>query len=226
METIAGTEIPYMNVQLLPHNQSLAVYIAGCTSPSSFWVQFTFDFHEFHELQENLNRKMEEWLAKSYFKPQSVQLGETVTIKDGEFWHRGLVTRIKDSRASVTLRDWGRIVTRPIDRVYHLTEEFRTLPWRAIACKLANAQPLHLHKAWRSRGSDLFRGLAEGREGQVWIHPSSDDRTALVDLYVLREGYGYVDIKQEMQAWGYLGCTQNYPEGHPLPCESLDYNEQ
>lgn len=217
-------EISHINIQLLPRSRSLKVYIGECTSPSSFWVQFADDYSEFQTLQENLNKRMEEYLKDSHSTPRRPVTGEAVAIQEGDQWHRGVITRTKSPKFFVFLGDWGRTVTYPVNKTYPLPAEFKTLPWNAVACNLANAQPASLDVTWLRRGSDLFRGLAEGREGLIWIHQSTLNKTALVDLQVLRDGHDYVNVKREMQAWGYLSDAGDWPETRPPAIEPLGYD--
>ena len=64
---------------------------------------------------------------------------DQVAIKEDHSWRRGWIEKYnqKTKMVKICLGDFGRIIWRPVNEIFHLENQFRELPWQAIACGLA-----------------------------------------------------------------------------------------
>lgn len=183
------------------------VRVVRCVSPTLFFVQPRESTYKLQELQVKLNKEMEEHSENLIFRLRRFQTGEVVAVKEKKIWKRGIITHIQGIRASVDLRDWGHSVTRSVFRIYLLKERFCTLPWQTIPCGLAYASPIISTRVWPTQVNELFRILAEHRDGWIKIR-ASGNVTAFVDLEITNPGdFRYTSVRRQMEDLGYLRCT-------------------
>lgn len=194
--------IKSVNTDLLSHGP-LEVRILKIESPSLFWVQLTACRH-FPEILEELNWKMPRRHTWYFLRPDHVKKGLLVTIKDRQRWHRGIVTKVKNFKATVFLGDEGRRVRLDTNRLYSLPPEFHKDRWAAIPCGLRSLRPVDAGTMWSRETTDLFRVLAEGKTGTIRIRKSIGGVAAYVDLTVPRTWDSYSGrVGETLIALGY-----------------------
>lgn len=197
-------EIPQIDTQLLTRGP-FPVRVIRIKSPTLFWVQPRNSLKDFQEFQEDLNREMRRHHKSLTYFSQQLKIGEIVAIKEGRRWQRGEVTRLNALKATIELKDWGRSTTCSVQDIYHLRDEFRTLPWRAIPCGLAHVEPAISTRVWPQRATDVFKALAENQDGWIRIRASLNGRAAFVDLETINEGgWAYNNVQRQMESLGYL----------------------
>lgn len=87
---------------------------------------------------------------------------------------------------TVALKDWGRIVQRPIFEIYILEDRFRELEWQAISYALAHIKSIGNRTRWPHKAIKLTRLLLERQEGWIKIIKSVQ-KEAAVDLQLRPE---------------------------------------
>jgi hypothetical protein len=135
-------EITCINPRILP-DSPLDCEIVRVFSPTLFWVQLLVRRTTFQELLNHLQSKMSSRTSRRLrHRIDHVALGELVATQEGSRWQRGIIFAIhRDGCVSVALRDWGRVIRKPLWEVYYLEECFRDLEWQAIPCALAYTGP-------------------------------------------------------------------------------------
>ncbi|XP_018376445.1 PREDICTED: uncharacterized protein LOC108769757 [Trachymyrmex cornetzi] len=110
-----------------------------------------------------------------------------VAVQEGRTWQRGVIINLegKDT-VTVALRDWGRVIRRPITDMYIL-DRFRELNWQDIPCGLAHLRPVGARSRWSRNSRALTRLLLGRREGWMQILESIEDYAAIITLELKRE---------------------------------------
>lgn len=84
-------------------------------------------------------------------------------------------------------------------RTYRLLEQHHRLPWQAIPCGLDNIKPIDSGTTWSRRSQEMFRLLAEDKEGLVTVKRSVEEIAAVVKLYIEQPGQGVkMDVRKAL----------------------------
>lgn len=204
-------EVPHINTRLLTRGH-FPVRVIRAKSPTLFWVQPKTRLRDFQEFQEGFTWKMDKHSRDLTYFPHQLAIGETVAIKEGKHWQRGVVLEIRRLRAIIILKDWGRSVMWPTHQIYHLKDEFRLLPWQAIPCGLAQVEPTSATKIWSPRTNELFRVLTENQDGWIKIRLHVNSQAAFVDLDIGSEGR-HTDLQRQLVDLGFIKNTKKISSG-------------
>jgi len=124
--------------------------------------------------------------------PDHVLPDELVAVR-GKEWQRGIVLKLeRGNLVTVALRDWGRVIRRPVHDMYILENRFRELEWQAIPCGLAHIRHIGARSRWPRKAKELTRLLLEKREGWIRILGSIRDEAAIIAL----------ELKRARTRWG------------------------
>ena len=183
----------------------MAVTILKVLSPSLFWVRYKHWDRQFEELIEDLNFYMERKKDRLVFFPMSLKKGSLVAITTNKGWQRGVVSNFNgDATVQVFLRDWGTFVRRSIMRLYILEDQFRKLPWQAIPCGLAYAEPLTQGSPWSREAREIVK-LLENREGWTRIIKPINEEGAMMHLEIQHQaGEGSKELVATLDHLGYI----------------------
>jgi hypothetical protein len=212
-------EIVCINPRILPSGP-LDCKIVKVFSPTLFWVHLLERKEAFKNLLYRLQSRMT--MRKSRHLRQRighVALGELITTQEGSRWHRGIISAIHgDGSISVALRDWGRVIRKPVGEVYRLEECFRDLEWQAIPCALAYTGPDPVTPTWPKRTKDLTRLLAGRRTGRITVARTIKDEAAIVELELKNKHSGEnKNLKDLLVTIGCARHTESILEG-VTPC--------
>jgi len=135
-------------------------------SPLRFWVQLQSNEEAFKKLQIKLKCKM----AISKRIMEIIEENQTVVVMYRKLWQRGLISGIsKEKRIiQIHLKDIGKQIWLPSSKIYILEDEFKKLPWQAIACALAYTGSDPPASTWPNATKKFSCIIAEGCKG--WIH--------------------------------------------------------
>lgn len=200
-------DIECIDTRFLTRGQ-LKVKVMKVNSPAFFWVQLENSREDLEELVEDLTRRMTRKARFLHLPPDHILPDEIVAIREGKAWQRGIVTRIeRGDKVTISLRDWGRTIQRPMFEIFTLEDRFRELPWQAIPCGLANIEPVGSRKRWPRRVIELTKTLLERREGWIRIQGSVGDEAAIVNYEPKRESDDELRDLKEMLVR--MGCGQD-----------------
>ncbi|XP_018377811.1 PREDICTED: uncharacterized protein LOC108770628 [Trachymyrmex cornetzi] len=133
---------------------------------------------------------------------------ESVAVREGKTWQRGVVVRLESKNmVTVALRDWGRIIQRPIEDMHVLEDRFRELNWQAVPCGLAHLCLVGARSRWPRRSRDLTRLLLERREGWMRIIRSIADESAVITFEPRRESEDEMSSLKNLLIS--MGCAQH-----------------
>ncbi|KYN10238.1 hypothetical protein ALC57_17636, partial [Trachymyrmex cornetzi] len=182
----------------------LKVRVIKVNSPTYFWVQLGHAREDLEELSEELTHRM---ARRGRFLRQNhdrVLPDELVAVREGKTWQRGVVGRLESKNmVTVALRDWDRIIQRPIEDM-HVLEE---LNWQAIPCGLAHLCPVGAKSRWPRRSRELTRLLLERREGWMRIIRSIADVSAVITFEPRRESEDEMSSLKNLLIS--MGCAQH-----------------
>ncbi|KYN14509.1 hypothetical protein ALC57_13278 [Trachymyrmex cornetzi] len=163
---------------------------------------------DLEELSEELTHRM---ARKGRFlrqNPYRVLPDELVAIREGKTWQRGVVVRLESKNmVTVALRDWGRIIQRPIEDMHVLEDRFRELNWQAIPCGLDHLCPIGARSRWPRRSRELTRLLLERREGWMRIIRSIENEGAVITFEPRRESEDEMSSLKNLLIS--MGCAQH-----------------
>lgn len=200
-------DISCINTRLLTRG-SLKIRIVKVKSPTYFWVQLENSREDLEELLEDLTRRMTRRGHMLHHRPDHVLLDELVAVREGKRWQRGMVVQVeRGGVVTVALRDWGRLIIRPISEIYILEDRFRELEWQAIPCGLAHIRPVGARLRWPRKTRELTRVLLERREGWMRIVGSINDEAAIIALEPKRESEDEMSSLTELLIG--MGCAQH-----------------
>ena len=138
---IDDMEIECINTKLLARN-SMAVKVVKVDSPTMFWVQLKTGSEDFHDLLEELTRRMTRRGLMLRHRPDHVVVGELMAIRENRGWQRGIITDVNgDGTVAISLRDWGRNVECRLFEMHILEDRFCQLKWQGNPCGLAHTAP-------------------------------------------------------------------------------------
>ncbi|KYM98523.1 hypothetical protein ALC62_10764 [Cyphomyrmex costatus] len=203
-------EIQAINTRQLSRGP-LNIKIIKVISPTYFWVHLNPTRRYLEELLEDLTRRMTRKGRLLRHNPDHVIPNELVAVCEGRMWQRGIVVqRERGNMVTVALRDWGRIIRRPISDMHLLEDQFRELRWQAIPYGLAHICPVGLRTRWPRRSRELTRLLLERREGWMRILVSITDKAAVVTLELKRESEDEMSSLKDLLIS--MGCAQHIDE--------------
>lgn len=216
-DSLVDMEILSINTRLLTCSP-LAVKIVKVESPTLFWVQLVNCSEDFEDLLDDLSRRMTRRGPRLRFPPDRVLPDELVAIREGRGWQRGIVLELVDNRtARIALRDWGRIIRRPISEIYQLEDKFRELEWQGIACGLAYTTSCMPGKEWTRKTREITKLLAERCDGWISIRGTVGDEAALVKLDVkIESGSDHINLKEALVRLGSARHSEKIKAG-PQP---------
>ncbi|KAL6252036.1 hypothetical protein P5V15_015017 [Pogonomyrmex californicus] len=172
-------------------------------SPHLFWIRLKTGESSLKELMEELGFRMNRKSSTLICWPHLVKINLAVAIKEGDIWHRGIVTAVGRIQgiARVALRDEGREVWRRFNELYILEDRFQELPWQALTCGLAYTGPTVPTLVWSKKIRALCQILAEEQEGYLKIiHPLPHSSSW---LFHTKNGYMQLNLRDALVNLGY-----------------------
>ena len=186
---------------------SLHVRVIKVDSPTLLWVQFYHAREDLEELLEDLSRRMARRGRRLIHNPDRVLPDEYVAVCEGKTWQRGVVMSLEGrDTVIVALKDWGRVIRRPITDMYILEDRFREMDWQAIPCGLAHLGPVGLRPRWPRKSRALTRTLLGRREGWMRILEPVETYGAVITLNLRRESEDEMGSLQDLLIA--MGCAQ------------------
>ncbi|KYN22691.1 hypothetical protein ALC57_04469, partial [Trachymyrmex cornetzi] len=145
--------------------------------PSLIWIQLYHAREDLEELIDDLTRQMARRGRGLILNPDHALPDAYVAVQEGRTWQRGVIINLegKDT-VTVALRDWGRVIRRPVTDMYILEDRFRELNW-----------PDSARSRWSRNSRALTRLLLGRREGWMQILESIEDYAAIITLELKRE---------------------------------------
>ncbi|KYN09261.1 hypothetical protein ALC57_18625 [Trachymyrmex cornetzi] len=152
-------------------------------SPSLIWIQLHHAREDLEELIDDLTSRMARRGRGLILNPDHALPDEYVAVQEGRTWQRGVIINLEGKHTvMVALRDWGRVIQRPVTDMYILEDRFRELNWQAISCGLVGAR-----SRWSRNSRALTRLLLGKREGWMRILEFIEDYAAIITLELKRE---------------------------------------
>lgn len=198
-------QVECINTRLLSRGP-LRVRVLKVETPTFFWIMLENGLGELTELIEDMSHRINRRAHLLHHRPDHVQPGELVAIREGRRWQRGIIERVSGDTATILLRDWGQIVTRDLFECYTLEDRFREVHWKAIPCGLAYIKPIGSGIYWPDRVNVLTKHLIEGREGTIQIHGSHADEAAAVSFEAVRQSEDEINNLKDLLIR--MGCAQ------------------
>ncbi|KYM97834.1 hypothetical protein ALC62_11473 [Cyphomyrmex costatus] len=152
--------------------------------------------------------------AREYLEELLDDLTHRMTRKSQNLicnWQRGVIINLADrTTATIALRDWGRVIRRPISEIYILEDKFRELNWQSIPCGLAHLCPVGSKSRWSRKSRALTKLLLGQREGWMRILEPIQNHAAVITLELKRESEDEMSSLKEMLIA--TGCAQHTDE--------------
>ncbi|EZA61825.1 hypothetical protein X777_09150 [Ooceraea biroi] len=176
-------EIGHINTAKLTRH-SLAVKILKVESPNLIWIHIRNGEETFQELRAEMQWKMARQAKYLICYPDDILVDEAVAIREANHWHRGQILQIRDWKAYIALKDWGRSVWRPFNECYRLLDRFRELEWQTVPCDLARIKPTQDTNTWPRSTRQITKAIAEKKVERIQIKKAIKDTAAYVDLAI------------------------------------------
>ncbi|KYN08460.1 Tudor domain-containing protein 5 [Cyphomyrmex costatus] len=203
-------DVRSINTVDLSHG-SLHVRIIKVESPTLLWVQLYHARENLEELLDDLTHRMTRKSKNLICNPDYVLPDECVAVREGKTWQRGVIINLADrTTATIALRDWGRVIRRPISEIYILEDKFRELNWQSIPCGLAHLCPVGSRSRWSRKSRALTKLLLGQREGWMRILEPIQNHAAVITLELKRESEDEMSSLKEMLIA--TGCAQHTDE--------------
>ncbi|GAB1868698.1 Tudor domain-containing protein [Camponotus japonicus] len=187
------------------------VRVVCVESPLLFWVQLRNDEKAYEKLQNTLQIKM----AANKKLITNIQEDQVVSVMHNKLWHRGIITRVSRiiGAAEIFLKDIGRKICLAHNELYELDDEFRRLPWRAIACALIHTGSEPPTSTWPEVNKNLARIVAEGNKEWINIVQPLWKGAALVNLRLKSINFdASYDFKEALIKLGIARPSKNIME--------------
>lgn len=193
-------------VDLVPtgQDQFLEVFVSSAKSPDQFWVQPTGvkateldklveEMTDFYTDSENINE----------YRPDKVELSDILAapFTYDNCWYRVKVISIEEdeydaenSTITVNYVDFGDEAALTKKDLYCLKDDFKTLEFQAVECKINNVQPMDSNH-WSETAVKLFKDLTYCSQWKrIMLKVTNEEESTSVKCVQLIDTYGETDV--------------------------------
>ncbi|XP_032232054.2 uncharacterized protein LOC5507515 isoform X2 [Nematostella vectensis] len=223
----------------------VAVRVTAIMNPGHFWIQFPCGSESIekkiiearsgaliaadpNEEQEDLDammKRMSNFYSRNLFRESGAILpapGELAVVhcdEEDNIWYRAQVIDFKEDLIQVSLVDYGNTAWVPEKFLKRMLPQFLHLPFQAIECLLANAEPAGDDGRWSKEAGEKFEELTADKVLIAQVLSSSDATNMLfLDLYDTSEDEVHINL--EMVRLGHARRTKVVLEGPREPSEN------